>query len=110
MTSLQGFHRWQKAVHIHHNTAERAQRLGVSLTVDANDLIVATFQGRELSRQVNAKLALDEAVSQMTVQLSGNNRRAVIDTKGQIVDFEDAGEDEGEDEAARQIAPSKPAR
>jgi hypothetical protein len=65
MISLQGFRRWQRAVNFHHNTTKRAQRLGVSLTVDANDMIVASSQGRELSRHRDAKVALEEAARQL---------------------------------------------
>lgn len=64
---------------IHHATAKRAQKLGITLAID-NDMVVASFEGRELARDLDPRTALVVAMGHV------NPMREVKDANGKVID------------------------
>lgn len=89
---------------IHHNTAKRAQSFGIEL-IDLGNIIEARVNGKLVASGANARLVLDEAISEVMAKktkLAKTAPKAKKTTKKAIEDEgddEDDDSDEGDDEA-----------
>lgn len=81
---------------IHHATANRASKLGIDLTADVEGKVIARWKGRILAEGTNARLVLDEAISEQHEIKSSKMKSKAKARKDDEGDDEEGDDEEGE--------------